>query len=68
VVELGDTVRGWGTYPGGQSGNPFSPRYADRLPLWREGLLDTLVAPRDSSALSRDAVSKRLRLQPGGSR
>jgi penicillin amidase len=68
VVELGDTVRGWGTYPGGQSGNPFSPRYADRLPLWREGLLDSLVAPRDSGALPVDAVSKRLRLQPGGAR
>jgi penicillin amidase len=65
VVELGDPVRAWGTYPGGQSGNPFNPRYADRLPLWREGALDTLRAPRDTTALTGDAVWMRLRLQPG---
>jgi penicillin amidase len=51
VVELGDSVRAWGTYPGGQSGNPVSPRYKDRLPLWRDGKLDTLFAPRDTAAL-----------------
>ena len=51
VVELGDSVRAWGTYPGGQSGNPISRRYRDRLPLWRTGTLDTLFAPRDTAAL-----------------
>ncbi|HEX6316382.1 MAG TPA: penicillin acylase family protein, partial [Gemmatimonadaceae bacterium] len=49
VVELGDDVRAWGTYPGGQSGNPASPRYKDRIPLWRIGELDTLRAPRDTT-------------------
>ena len=62
VVELGDSIQAWGTYPGGQSGNPFSPRYKDRLPYWRRGELDTLFAPRDTSAVS--AVA-RLRLTPG---
>jgi len=28
--------------PGGQSGNPFSPHYADQLPLWQKGALVTL--------------------------
>ena len=51
VVELGDSVRAWGTYPGGQSGNPVSPHYKDRLPLWRAGELDTLFAPRDTLSL-----------------
>lgn len=51
VVELGDTVRAWGTYPGGQSGNPVSPRYRDRIGHWRAGELDTLYAPRDSASL-----------------
>jgi penicillin G amidase len=46
VVELGPEVRGWGTYPGGQSGNPASTRYLDRLPLWQRGQLDTLRFPR----------------------
>ena len=51
VVELADSVRAWGTYPGGQSGNPMSPRYRDRLPFWRQGELDTLFAPRDTGML-----------------
>ena len=65
VVELGDSVRAWGTYPGGQSGNPASPRYKDRLPLWREGRLDTLFAPRDTNGLR---ATSRLRLVPVGER
>jgi penicillin amidase len=63
VVELGDSIRAWGTYPGGQSGNPFSSRYKDRLPFWRQGELDTLFAPKDTSSVM--AVA-RLRLTPGG--
>ena len=63
VVELGDTVRAWGTYPGGQSGNPVSPRYKDRLELWRQGELDTLFAPRDTTSLT--SVG-RVRLTPAG--
>ena len=51
VVELADSVRAWGTYPGGQSGNPVSPRYKDRLAFWRQGALDTLFAPRDTLLL-----------------
>jgi penicillin amidase len=61
VVELGDSIRAWGTYPGGQSGNPFSARYRDRLPLWLEGALDTLFAPRDPASL---VSSAQLRLTP----
>lgn len=62
VVELGDSVRAWGTYPGGQSGNPASARYADRLPLWRAGALDTLFVPRDTTF----AAMRRLRLTGSG--
>jgi penicillin amidase len=61
VVELGDSVRAWGTYPGGQSGNPASARYKDRIALWREGRLDTLFAPRDTTGL---AATLRVRLLP----
>ncbi len=46
VVQLGPAVRGWGTYPGGQSGNPASARYDDRLPLWLAGELAELRFPR----------------------
>jgi penicillin G amidase len=66
VVELGPEVRAWGTYPGGQSGNPVSRRYLDRLGFWRDGLLDTLFMPRDTATLSGVQVRARLRLVPGG--
>jgi penicillin G amidase len=35
--------RGWGVYPGGQSGNPGSPYYADQLEYWRTGQLYPLL-------------------------
>jgi penicillin amidase len=46
VVELGRVVRAWGTYPGGQSGNPASRHYDDRIADWKSGQLDTLRLPR----------------------
>ena len=46
VVSLGPEIQAWGTYPGGQSGNPVSSRYADRLQEWRRGELSALHVPR----------------------
>jgi penicillin amidase len=60
VVELGEEVRGWGTYPGGQSGNPISPRYADFLGKWSAGTLDTLRFPRRPDDLVPGLTSSRL--------
>jgi len=37
VVELGPEVRAWGNYPGGQSGNPGSRSYDDRVADWAAG-------------------------------
>lgn len=45
VVETGPELRAWATYPGGQSGNPASARYLDRLPQWLAGQLDTVLFP-----------------------
>ena len=45
VVELGPEVEAWATYPGGQSGNPASARYADRVEQWRRGELSPLHSP-----------------------
>ena len=66
VVELGPEVRAWGTYPGGQSGNPVSPRYADRLPKWAAGTLDSLRFPRKPQELTGATLSSVLTLTPGG--
>ncbi|MHB0962817.1 MAG: penicillin acylase family protein [Gemmatimonadaceae bacterium] len=52
VVELSPNVHAWGTYPGGQSGNPVSDRYDDRLPSWAAGRLDTLRFPRKAADLA----------------
>jgi penicillin amidase len=65
VVELGPEVRAWGTYPGGQSGNPASPWYLDRLPGWLHGDLDTLLFPSAPSELPRDRVRETLTLTGG---
>jgi len=51
VVELGPEIRAWGTYPGGQSGNPASPRYDDRLQQWVRGELAPLRFPRRATEL-----------------
>ena len=63
VVEMGPEVRAMATYPGGQSGNPASPRYRDRLPGWVAGRLDTLRVPRTPAELS-GRTSATLTLEP----
>jgi penicillin amidase len=68
VVELGPEVRAWGTYPGGQSGNPASKRYDDRLLKWEEGTLDTLRFPHKASDLSGRTLSSTLTLTPDAKR
>jgi penicillin amidase len=64
VVELGPDVHAWAVYPGGQSGNPVSTRYADRLPLWLSGALDPVRFPRNASDLSDADVLSVLTLRP----
>lgn len=42
VVELGDEIKAYGLFPGGQSGNPGSPFYATDLEKWVEGKYNEL--------------------------
>jgi penicillin amidase len=51
VVELGPTLRAWSIFPGGESGNPLSADYADRLPRWLNGQLDAVLIPHTPSEL-----------------
>lgn len=37
VIELGPTPKGWGVYPGGQSGNPLSEYYDNMIEKWAKG-------------------------------
>jgi len=65
VVELGPEVRAWATYPGGQSGNPASPRYDDRIRGWTRGNLDRVLFPRIPADLPPDRVRARMTFVPG---
>lgn len=66
VVELGDEVSASGTYPGGQSGNPASKRYDDRLKYWQSGELETLYAPPSLESVAPSQVRAAVTLRPGG--
>ena len=65
VVELGAEVRAWGTYPGGQSGNPASRWYADRIPQWAAGELSPLLFPAAPAALPGDRTLTTFTFFPG---
>ncbi|MEO8337116.1 MAG: penicillin acylase family protein [bacterium] len=64
VVELGPELQAWSTYPGGQSGNPVSPRYRDRIPQWVNGELEAVRFPRTGEALAPAQRSAQLTLLP----
>ncbi len=66
VAELGPDIRAWGIYPGGQSSNPVSPHFRDRIETWRRGELDTLRIPRAPSDLPGAQTSSTLTLVPRG--
>jgi penicillin amidase len=64
VVEMGPEVKAWATYPGGQSGNPSSPRYTDRLKLWENGELAPVLFPKTAKEIDAHRVISRLTLTP----
>ena len=58
VVQLGkdNATKGYGVYPGGQSGNPGSPHYDDMIETWRKGELNELLFLK-----SKDEASPRVK-------
>ena len=64
VVELGPQVRAWATYPGGQSGNPLSRRYRDRLARWAQGELEPVQLPASPQQLDTSRRAATLLLRP----
>jgi penicillin amidase len=55
VVQMGPTVKGYGVFPGGESGNPGSFYYDDMLKTWKDGRLNELLFLN-----SADEASKRI--------
>jgi penicillin amidase len=43
VVQMGPKVKGYGVFPGGESGNPGSFYYNDMLQTWKDGKLNELL-------------------------
>ena len=66
VVALDDELQARAIYPGGQSGNPLSSRYRDRIDTWLRGDLEAVRFPRTPDDLDGE-VSGVLTLDPGGS-
>jgi penicillin amidase len=62
VVELDKVPKGYGIYPGGQSGNPGSPHYSDFIGDWAAGRYYPLIF-LTSPASDRSATSYRLQLR-----
>jgi penicillin amidase len=43
VVQMGPQAKGYGIFPGGESGNPGSFYYTDMLQTWKDGRLNKLL-------------------------
>ncbi|MCH7489830.1 MAG: penicillin acylase family protein [Gemmatimonadetes bacterium] len=63
VVELGPEVRARTIYPGGQSGNPASKWYVDRIDQWVRGELDAVLFPTVPAQLPETDIAGRLTLR-----
>jgi penicillin amidase len=61
VVDVGEWENSRFVLPGGQSGNPFSPHYADQFPLWQRG--ESIPIPWSPAAVEQ-ATRDTLRLFP----
>jgi len=64
VVELGKMPKGYGVFPGGQSGNPGSPFYDNMVDAWAHGKLYDLyymqsVNDKSATIISRLKISKK---------
>lgn len=64
VVEMATPLQPRVIYPGGQSGNPASSRYTDRLPKWLAGELEVPLVPDAPDKLPADRLRSRLMLTP----
>ncbi len=56
--------QGWGVYPGGQSGNPFSPHYDDFIGTYLDFRHYPLFKPAGAASIPADSVESRLLLSP----
>lgn len=58
VVELGEEPNAFGIYPGGQSGNPGSPYYANMIDDWASGQLRPLNYIKSADELGEKEIGR----------
>lgn len=62
VVSMEKEVKAWGVYPGGQSGNVFSPHYDDLIDTWSKGDYYELLSTKDEETIrSRSKISQTMK-------
>lgn len=64
IVDFGELDRAGMSYPGGQSGQPFSPHYRDLVELWRTGRSHPMIMSKQEVEKAGRAT---LELMPAGS-
>lgn len=64
IVSLEQPIRGWGVYPGGQSGNPASPHYCDFLAAWQAEMYFELLFPKTMADLVDSLVASKMIILP----
>jgi penicillin amidase len=64
VVQMGPTVKGYGVFPGGESGNPGSFYYRDMFQTWKDGKLNELLFLKSADEGS-DRIKSTLTLSGG---
>jgi len=58
VIVLGKDIKGYGLYPGGQSGNPGSFYYDDMIDRWTEGKLNELLFLKSKNETSKRILTR----------
>jgi penicillin amidase len=64
VVQMGNKIEAYGIYPGGQSGNPGSPNYADFLADWAAGKYYQLLFLPNSLTQQELGLTTTIKMQP----
>jgi penicillin amidase len=57
IVALGENVKAYGVFPGGESGNPGSHYYDDMVDTWSDGKLNELVFLKTKKEASKRIIS-----------
>jgi penicillin amidase len=57
IVALGDNVKAYGVFPGGESGNPGSHYYDNMVDTWTDGKLHELVFLKSKNETSNRVIS-----------